>query len=391
MADLLALLADRLAPGFAAVARAGGLDEAAVAAVDPVVRSSDHADAQANGALALAKAVGRNPRDVAADVLAAADLAGVATVEVAGPGFLNLTVDNAFLGTTLAGIAADERLGIAARDARRFVVDYSAPNVAKEMHIGHLRTTVIGDAIVRMLELLGHEVVRENHVGDWGRPFGMLIEHLVELDADSSEALAIADLDDFYKEASARLAADPEFADRARARVVLLQQHDPETIAALAPPRSTSAAGTGTTCTASSACCSPTTTSWARASTTSCSRGVLERLDAAGLLQTSNGAEVVFPPGFTNRDGEPLPLIVRSSAGAYTYATSDLACVADRVERIKADTLVYVVGAPQAQHLAMVFAVSTMAGWLVPPTEAVHVPFGSVLGPGPQDAEEPRR
>ena len=108
---------------------------------------------------------------------------------------------------------------------------------------------------------------------------------------------------------------------------------------------------------------------------------MLERLDAAGLLQTSNGAEVVFPPGFTNRDGEPLPLIVRSSAGAYTYATSDLACVADRVERIKADTLVYVVGAPQAQHLAMVFAVSTMAGWLVPPTEAVHVPFGSVLGP----------
>ncbi len=271
MADLLALLADRLAPGFAAVARAGGLDEAAVAAVDPVVRSSEHADAQANGALALARAVGRKPRDVAVDVLAAADLAGVATVEIAGPGFLNLTVDNAFLGTTLAGVAADERLGIAAPDARRVVVDYSAPNVAKEMHIGHLRTTVIGDAIVRMLELLGHEVVRENHVGDWGRPFGMLIEHLVELDADSSEALAIADLDDFYKEASARLNADPEFADRARARVVLLQQHDPETIAALAAASSTSAAGTGTTCTASSACCSPTTTSSARASTTRCS------------------------------------------------------------------------------------------------------------------------
>ena len=380
MADLLVLLADRLAPGFAAVARAGGLDEAAVAAVDPVVRSSERADAQANGALALAKAVGRNPRDVAADVLAAVDLAGVATVEVAGPGFLNLTVDNGFLGTTLAGIAADERLGIAARDARRVVVDYSAPNVAKEMHIGHLRTTVIGDAIVRMLELLGHEVVRENHVGDWGRPFGMLIEHLIELDADSSEALAIADLDDFYKEASARLAADAEFADRARARVVLLQQHDPETIALWRRLLDISSrhwndvyGKLGVLLTDDDVV--------GESFYDEMLPGVLERLDAAGLLQTSNGAQVVFPPGFTNRDGEPLPLIVRSSAGAYTYATSDLACVADRVERIKADTLVYVVGAPQAQHLAMVFAVSTMAGWLVPPTEAVHVPFGSVLGP----------
>ena len=156
------------------------IDDAA--AVDPVVRTSDRADAQANGVLPLAKQLGRNPREVAADVVAAAEAAldDVATVEVAGPGFLNVTVTEAFLASLAGEMAADSRLGIAGRPGTRIVIDYSHPNVAKEMHIGHLRTTVIGDALARMLTFLGHDVVRENHIGDWGRPFGMLIEQLVD-------------------------------------------------------------------------------------------------------------------------------------------------------------------------------------------------------------------
>ncbi len=372
MADLLTLLSERLAPAFAAVA--GAPD------IDPVVRPSDRADAQANGALALAKRLGRNPRDVAVDVLAAADLTGVATAEIAGPGFLNLTVDNAFITATLRAVAADDRLGIPTQPTKRVVVDYSAPNVAKEMHIGHLRTTVIGDSLVRLLGFLGHDVVRENHIGDWGRPFGIHIEHLIECGVLDGHDLDLDELDARYKEATARFAADPDFAARTRARVVLLQQRDPDTMAVWNRLVETSE------------------TYWTDLYgklgvllTNDDIVGesfydqmlplVIDRLASVGLLQQSEGAEVVFPPGFSNREGEPLPLIVRSTAGAFTYATSDLACVIDRVERVKADLMLYVVGAPQAQHLAMIFAVAAMAGWLEPPSEAVHVPFGNVLGP----------
>jgi arginyl-tRNA synthetase len=370
MADLHALLADRLAPAFATVAGEQG--------VDPVVRPSEHADAQANGALPLAKRLGRSPRDVAADIVATVDLAGVASAEVAGPGFINLTVDGAFLATALAGIAADERLGIAIKPARRFLVDYSAPNVAKELHIGHLRSTVIGDALVRMLGFFGYEVVRENHIGDWGRPFGILIEQLIETGA-ADGALTLAITSEQYKVATARFADDAEFAERARARVVALQSHEPETTALWRRLIEISEAQwqqvyakLGVLLTVDDVV--------GESFYHDLMPAVIERLGASGLLRESEGALVVFPPGFANRDGDPLPLIVRSSVGAFTYATSDLACVVDRVERVKADGLVYVVGAPQAQHLAMVFAVSAMAGWLQPPAEAVHVPFGSVLG-----------
>jgi arginyl-tRNA synthetase len=372
MADLLTLLSDRLAPAFCAVAGEPG--------IDPVVRPSDRADAQANGALALAKRLGRNPRDVAAEVLAAADLAGVATAEIAGPGFLNLTVDNEFLSATLRDVASDDRLGIPVRPATRIVVDYSAPNVAKEMHIGHLRTTVIGDALVRLLGFLGHDVVRENHIGDWGRPFGIHIEHLVELGALGGRQLDLDQLDALYKDATAKFADDPDFAERARARVVLLQRRDPDTMAVWDQLVRTSAAywtdlygKLGVLLTNDDIV--------GESFYDQMLPEVIDRLATAGLLEESDGAQVVFPPGFTNREGEALPLIVRSSAGAFTYATSDLACVIDRVERVKADVMVYVVDGGQSQHLSMVFAVAEMAGWLEPPRAAVHVPFGLVLGP----------
>ena len=375
VADPLVTLAARLAPAFEAVAGRVG--------IDPVVRPSDRADAQANGALALAKELGKSPREVADAVLVhAKQLTGVcSSIEVAGPGFLNIVFDNAFLGDELAKVAADERLGVStASRSRTVVVDYSAPNVAKEMHVGHLRSTVIGDALVRLLEFVGHRVVRENHIGDWGTPFGMLIEHLVDLGEDeAADHLSLGDLDGFYKEARAKFDASDEFKERARARVVALQSGDAETrrLWRLLVQLSTeyfnlvySLLGVRLT----------DDDIMGESAYNDGLAAVLERLSALGLLAESDGAEVVFPPGYTNRDGDPLPLIVQKGKGGFNYATSDLACVIDRVERIGADLLLYVVGAPQAQHLSMVFDVARMAGWLNEPAEAVHVAFGSVLG-----------
>lgn len=373
MADPLVTVAGLLAPAFARVAGAGD--------VDPVVRPSEHAHAQANGALALAKQLGRNPRDVAADVVAAADLGDVATLQVAGPGFINVTFSDSFLNAQLAAIASDRRLGVQAPAVlETVVIDYSAPNVAKEMHVGHLRTTVIGDALVRMYAFQGHRVVRENHIGDWGTPFGMLIEHMVdEAGIAAADRLEVSDLDAFYKQARVKFDASDEFKERARDRVVKLQSRDH----------------------------AETTQLWQALVAESTRHfnelydklgvlltdddlagesiyqpfmpAVLERLDRAGLLAESDGAQVVWVPGYTNREGEPLPLIVRARTGGFNYATSDLACVIDRVERLGATLLLYVVGTPQSQHLQMVWKVAEMAGWLVPPARAVHVNFGNVL------------
>ncbi|MEY2400166.1 MAG: arginyl-tRNA synthetase [Ilumatobacteraceae bacterium] len=374
MADPLVIVAELLAPAFASVA--GGHD-----AVDPVVRPSDRADAQANGALALAKQLGRRPRDVADDVVAAANLTGKATLEVAGPGFINVTFDEAFLQQQLDSLEGDERLGVRnATSPERVVVDYSAPNIAKEMHIGHLRTTVIGDALVRLLEFVGHTVIRENHVGDWGTPFGMLIEHLLDIgETEAASELSVGDLDGFYKQARAQFDASEEFQDRARNRVVMLQSGDPETLRLWKLLVDLSMQyfnrlyrKLGVLLTDDDLAGESTYNDLLPE--------VVERLRAAGLLEESDGAEVVFPPGYTNREGEPLPLIVQKRGGGFNYGTSDLACVLDRVERVKATLLLYVVGAPQSQHLSMVFDVAAMAGWLRPPARAVHVAFGNVLG-----------
>ena len=373
MADPLVIVADLLAPAFAAVAGTDG--------VDPVVRPSDRADAQANGALALAKQVGRSPRDVAEAVVAAAHLDGKATVEVAGPGFINVTFDDAFLTDQLVALAGDDRLGVRlASPTERVVVDYSAPNIAKEMHIGHLRTTVIGDALVRMLELVGNTVIRENHVGDWGTPFGMTIEHLLDIgETEAAAGLSVGDLDGFYKQAREKFDSSEEFQARARNRVVLLQAGDPETLRLWQLLVDLSMQyfnrlyrKLGVLLTDDDLA--------GESMYNDLLPEVVERLRVAGLLQESDGADVVFPPGYTNREGDPLPLIVQKRGGGFNYGTSDLACVLDRVERVKATLLLYVVGAPQAQHLAMVFAVAEMAGWLHPPARAVHVMFGNVLG-----------
>ncbi|MCL4115032.1 UNVERIFIED_CONTAM: hypothetical protein GTU68_008275 [Idotea baltica] len=363
MSDPIVTLTNLLAPLFAEL---NGGEPA-----DPVVRPSDRADAQINGALALAKRVGENPRELAERVVQSGVLADVASsLEVAGPGFINVDFSQAFLESQLAEIAADDRLGVPqATETKKVVVDYSAPNVAKEMHVGHLRSTVIGDALVRIMRFQGHDVIRENHIGDWGRPFGMLIEHLLDLGEDvASDGLSQGDLDGFYKAANAKFTDSEEFQARARERVVLLQGGDPDTLVLWRRLVDMSNAYFNQVYTKLESRYQPLM------------EGVYERLDGTGVVSEDDGAMVVFPDGFKNRDGDPLPMIVKSRTGAFMYATSDLACVVDRVERLGADLLLYVVGAPQANHLQMVFAVSEMAGWLVEPTRAVHVGFGNVLG-----------
>jgi arginyl-tRNA synthetase len=248
------------------------------------------------------------------------------------------------------------------------------------MHIGHLRTTVIGDALVRMLEFVGHTVIRENHVGDWGTPFGMLIEHLLDLqETDDAAGFSVGDLDGFYKEARAKFDDSDEFQDRARNRVVLLQGGDPETLRLWKLLVDLSMRHFNELYRKIGVLLTDDDLA-GESMYNDLLFEVVERLRTAGLLQQSDGADVVFPPGYTNRDGDPLPLIVQKRGGGFNYGTSDLACVLDRVERVKATLLLYVVGAPQAQHLSMVFDVAAIAGWLRPPARAVHVAFGNVLG-----------
>ncbi len=376
MADPIVFVEQRIADAFAKVAgaKADGIDTA--------VRSSDRADAQVNGSIALAKAMGLAPRDVATKVLEVVDLRDACSdAQVAGPGFINLTFRNDFLASELVKSSASEKMGVRkAEKSRKVVVDYSAPNVAKEMHVGHLRSTVIGDALVRMLMFVGHDVVRENHVGDWGTPFGMLIEHLVDLgETHAANELSVGDLDSFYRSARKKFDESEQFQARSRARVVLLQSGDAETLRLwkLLVAESTRYfqmiyRTLGVLLEDSDI--------MGESAYNDLLPQVVERLSKSKMLTTSDGAEVVFAEGFVNRENQPLPLIIRKTDGGYNYATSDLACVIDRVERLRADLLLYVVGAPQAQHLQMVATVAKQAGWLSSSHEMLHVSFGSVLG-----------
>jgi arginyl-tRNA synthetase len=350
--------------------------------VDPMLRVSQRADYQADVALALAKRLGKAPREIASVIVQGLSLDGVAAkIEIAGAGFVNVTLSDAFLTSAVRAIAADEHLGIVrAAGPETVVVDYSSPNVAKEMHVGHLRSTVIGDCLVRVLEAIGHRVIRQNHVGDWGTPFGMLIEHLLDLGEAAERELGLGDLNAFYREARKKFDADETFADRSRRRVVLLQAGDPSTLSHWKTLVERSALYFGDV--------------YARLGVRLLPGDIvgesfydpllaptLADLETKGLAVSNDGALCVFPPGFTGRDGAPLPLIVRKQDGGYGYATTDLAAIRHRTGTLLATRLLYVVGAPQAQHLDMIFAAARAAGWLVPPVEARHVAFGSVLGP----------
>jgi len=374
MADPLHLLSLRFADAFAAVAGVPA---------DPVVRPSDHADAQVNGSLAVAKSLGRKPREIADEVLGrVGDLTDMCErVEVAGPGFVNVTFSHEFIADTLRDVLRDPHLGVRrSHPGRKVVVDYSAPNVAKEMHVGHLRSTVIGDALVRMLEFVGDVVIRENHIGDWGTPFGMLIEHLIDLGEERAAAeFSVGDLDGFYKDARKKFEADESFKERSRLRVVALQAGDENTLRMWRVLVAESTKYFNRVYSTLGVLLNDSDL-MGESTYNDLLPKVVDRLRASGHISQSDGANVMFLDGFTNRENEPLPLIIRKGDGGYNYATSDLACVIDRVERIGADAMWYVVGAPQAQHLQMVEAASREAGWLPERVEMQHVAFGNVLG-----------
>ncbi|MFZ0248444.1 MAG: arginine--tRNA ligase [Acidimicrobiales bacterium] len=349
---------------------------------DPVLRASDRADFQANGALPLGKALGRPPREVAEAVVAAAALDDIcAAVEVSGPGFVNLTLSDDFVAGQVAAVAGDERLGVApAEDPETVVVDYSAPNVAKEMHVGHLRTTLIGDALARVLAFLGHDVRRENHIGDWGTPFGMLIEHLLDVDgATDAEHFSVRDLNEFYAAARRQFDSDPAFAERCRNRVVLLQGGDDETLHLWRIFVNESMRHAGEVYELLGVLLTPEDVV-GESFYNPLLPIVVSELDEKGLLVENDGALCVFPEGFENRNGEPLPLIVRKSDGGYGYPATDLAAVRDRTGRIGATRLLYVVAAEQTLHFRLVFAAAELAGYLPPGVVAEHVSFGFVLG-----------
>lgn len=350
------------------------------AGADPVIHRSAHADYQADVAMALARKLKRSPRDVATALVAhlPADEV-IAKVEVSGPGFINVTLQPAFLNRVVNEMAGDPRLGVAVVSSpETVVVDYSSPNVAKEMHVGHLRSTIIGDAIVRVLSFLGHKVIRQNHIGDWGTPFGMLIEHMLDEQQTGNDE-GVRALVMFYKAARAKFDAEPAFAERARHRVVLLQQGDAETLRMWRRLVDVSVDYMTTQYNRMGISLVPADVRGESAYNSDLP-AVVSELQALGLARLSENAICVFPEGFTGREGEPVPLIVRKQDGGYGYATTDLAAVRYRVNTLKASRIIITVGAPQSQHLAMVFAVARLAGWAPPSLRLEHVAFGSVLG-----------
>ena len=305
-------------------------------------------------------------------------LSGIAEVSAVG-GFVNIKAEPGWLAARLSELIPDDRLGVATEETRVAAVDYSAPNVAKEMHVGHLRSTVIGDAIVRMLMYKGHTVHRENHVGDWGTPFGMLIEHLLDLgEVNAAEELGMGDLDGFYKQARAKFNSDESFVERSRSRVVMLQGGDEETLRLWRVLVDESMryfnevyGMLGVLLTNEDI--------MGESSYHHLLPEVVRRLGNIGMLEDSDGAKVVYPGGWVNREGEPMPLIIQKADGGYNYATTDLACIIDRVERLGCNDLLYVVGTPQTQHFKMVFEVASQAGLMNDSHNATHIKFGSVL------------
>ena len=360
-----------------------------VAGADPLVRRSDHADFQSNVALSLAKKLGRPPREVAGSITGKLRDDVIAATELSGPGFVNITVTDSSIWSQVAARRDADRLGVGRPlDGERVVIDYSSPNIAKQMHVGHLRTTIIGDALARSLSFLGAQVIRQNHLGDWGTQFGMLIQYIDEHPeakwhhddlADGADA-PIAALDRLYRQSREKFDADNGFADRARARVVALQAGDADTLRVWGDLVAESQLSFQALYDRLGVLLTPQDS----AGESTYNRyldEVTDELVRLGIAVESNGALCVFFDEFTGPDGNPVPLIVRKSDGGYGYAATDLATIRYRVRDLEATKILYVVDARQAQHFEMVFATARRAGWLTDDVQAIHVPFGTVLGP----------
>ncbi|NLJ92348.1 MAG: arginine--tRNA ligase [Aeromonadales bacterium] len=346
-------------------------------------KDKTHGDLATNLALLLAKPAKQNPRVLAqliVDNLPASEL--VAKTELAGPGFINFFFDHTWLASQIDAMVADDRANVpVAAQAHTIVVDYSAPNVAKEMHVGHLRSTIIGDAVVRTLEFLGHNVIRANHIGDWGTQFGMLIAHLEELEKENPEVAdsGLSDLEQFYRESKEKYDADPVFAERARQYVVKLQGGDDYCL-----------------------------TMWQKlvnitlqhnqavydrlnvSLTTDDVMGesqynamlplIVEDLQQQGLAVEDQGAIVVYLDEYKNKDGDPMGVIIRKKDGGYLYTTTDIACAKYRYEELGADRVLYFIDSRQHQHLAQAWSIVRKAGYVPESVSLEHHAFGMMLG-----------
>ncbi|MCL1163188.1 arginine--tRNA ligase [Shewanella chilikensis] len=345
-------------------------------------KDKSHGDLATNLAMMLTKAAAKPPRELAQLIIDNLPASShVAKVEIAGPGFINFFIDDNALAKQLQAALADEHLGVSLPKSQTVVVDYSSPNLAKEMHVGHLRSTIIGDSVVRALEFLGHKVIRQNHVGDWGTQFGMLLAYMEELRAQNGENanLELSDLESFYRAAKLRFDESAEFATRARQLVVELQSGDEYCNKLWREFNDISLSH-----------CHDVYQRLGVSLTRADVHGesaynddleqVVKDLDAQGLLSESNGAKVVFQEEFRNKDGEALPVIIQKADGGYLYATTDLAAMRYRSGTLHADRALYFVDLRQALHFQQVFSLARTAGFVRPEMTLEHMGFGTMNG-----------
>jgi len=373
--NIQALLSDKVSQAMVAVG--------APADCEPQVRQSakvQFGDYQANGIMAVAKKLGQQPRQLAEQVLQHLDLNGIASkVEIAGPGFINIFLDRQWLSQQVDAAVSDPRLGVARQPAQTIVIDYSAPNVAKEMHVGHVRSTIIGDASARTLEFLGHKVIRANHVGDWGTQFGMLIAFLEKQQNEQHGDIALADLENFYREAKKTYDEDEEFAVRARNYVVKLQSGDEYCLAMWKKL-------VDITMTQNQLVYNRLNVTLTRDDVmgeslyNSMLPGIVADLKAKGLAVESEGATVVFLDEYKNKEGEPMGVIIQKKDGGYLYTTTDIACAKYRYETLHADRVLYYIDSRQHQHLMQVWTIVRKAGYVPQSIPLEHHMFGMMLG-----------
>ncbi len=356
-----------------------------LASTDPILVPASNpkfGDYQANVAMSLAKPLKNKPRAIAEQIVANLDVSDLCELpDIAGPGFINLRLKTGYLENQLKALQQDDRLGVAPiHPAKRVIVDYPSPNIAKEMHVGHLRPSIVGDCLARILEFLGYDVLRISHVGDWGTPFGMLIAYLRAAYPEAlttDKTLDLGDLASFYRQAKKRFDTDPDFQIAARQSVVELQAGDAETLKAWkivcdlsnrTNQKIFDQMGLSPLIIRGESFYNPFLP------------GVLKELEEMGLAVKDQGAMCVFLDGFTNKEGNPLPMIIQKSDGGYNYATTDLAAIRYRVNEDKVQRVVYPVGAEQINHFAQIFQIGKRAGWITDDLDFYHAPFGNVLG-----------
>jgi arginyl-tRNA synthetase len=350
---------------------------------EPQVRQSakvQFGDYQANGVMAVAKKLGMPPRQLAELVLTHLDLTGIASkTEIAGPGFINIFLEPAFLASNVDAALKSDRLGVTQPEVQTVVIDYSAPNVAKEMHVGHLRSTIIGDAAVRTLEFLGHKVIRANHVGDWGTQFGMLIAYLEKQQQENAGEMALADLEGFYREAKKHYDEDEVFAERARSYVVKLQGGDQyflemwrKLVDITMSQNQLTYNRLNVTLTRDDV--------MGESLYNPMLPGIVADLKAKGLAVESEGATVVFLDEYKNKEGEPMGVIIQKKDGGYLYTTTDIACAKYRYETLHADRVLYYIDSRQHQHLMQAWTIVRKAGYVPDSVPLEHHMFGMMLG-----------